>query len=415
MEVFQTTILFGENDLDFSGLGPFFKDVEDRLKDGYVEARRGLDTCFLFFIQGRPYGAAITGPEEKRRMEISDFFAWYRQRGSADVDVVEADKKVLLCMLVKLTHSPTQSFSTDVVNLEGVIEKIEKQGKDAIMALRAGETPGPDEWNDTAAGVRDQGRWHFAIFLDGEGVFATTPQQGASHESPLERLLVYAYSLAPESPLCVEIYADTRVSPSADAARFIEEGERDVVACYAGSLPVEPPLETLPGLTGNEPEIGAPDQEPCEDTGEEAGEAAEEDVAPPSVAEPPLPGPEEPPAEPPEDARPPEAQQPKVRPLEASLTFEDGTVYRLGSITTIGKDEDADIKISGMLAAKKLATIIRGREIFKIIRKGGLSSLKVNGEKIDEHILKNGDVIVAGNQTMTFRIMEEAAEEESLP
>jgi len=42
-------------------------------------------------------------------------------------------------------------------------------------------------------------------------------------------------------------------------------------------------------------------------------------------------------------------------------------------------------------------------DVYKLIKKGALSSIKVNGEKVDEVALKDGDVIEIGNQKMTFR------------
>ena len=57
-----------------------------------------------------------------------------------------------------------------------------------------------------------------------------------------------------------------------------------------------------------------------------------------------------------------------------------------------------------MLVAKRHAVIVRGKDVYKLIKKGALSSIKVNGEKVDEVALKDGDVIEIGSRKMTFRV-----------
>jgi pSer/pThr/pTyr-binding forkhead associated (FHA) protein len=89
----------------------------------------------------------------------------------------------------------------------------------------------------------------------------------------------------------------------------------------------------------------------------------------------------------------------------ATLLLDD-TEFPLGSITAIGKDEEDDIKVVGMRIARRHAVIIRGKDFFKLIRKSMLSPVKVNGEKVKEHVLRNGDIIEVGNQRMTFRVGE---------
>lgn len=88
----------------------------------------------------------------------------------------------------------------------------------------------------------------------------------------------------------------------------------------------------------------------------------------------------------------------------AYLQMPDGSKKRLGSITTIGKDEQADIRISGLFAAKRQVVIIKGRDIYKVVRKGGLSPLRINGESMDEKVLQDGDTIEVAGLSMVFRI-----------
>jgi len=99
---------------------------------------------------------------------------------------------------------------------------------------------------------------------------------------------------------------------------------------------------------------------------------------------------------------------PKVLPLIATLTGKNSIVFTLGSITNIGKEAGSEIKLEGMLAAKKLAAIIRSKDSFKVVRKGGgKSALKVNGDKVDsERELKDGDTLTAGSLSLKFCLVK---------
>jgi len=100
-------------------------------------------------------------------------------------------------------------------------------------------------------------------------------------------------------------------------------------------------------------------------------------------------------------------RQPKAHPLTATLTGKDGVVFTLGSITNIGKEEGSEIKLEGMLAARKLAAIIRGKDSFKVVKKGGgKSALKVNGDKVDGELeLKDGDTLEAASLSLKFSVV----------
>ncbi|MBI5559699.1 MAG: FHA domain-containing protein [Deltaproteobacteria bacterium] len=435
MELSNASLLVSQRDFPFSGLDEFFRLITPRLKDGYAVARRGGTLRFIFIIEGNPYCGAVVGPEKKGCTEIRDFFTWYRERGSADIDIFSSDKKTLLCMLVKINYAPSQSFSTDVVNLEDVLKRVKKRGGDGVMA------------------IGEAGRWGFAIFMKGEVVFTSLPGKEDSAESPLERLLLYTYSVPPESPLSVEIYTETKVMPAGDSLPFPAEG----IATHYTGAPYEAYLELIEGgiTKGAYPVKGTltigretTNQVYLEEAGVSREHAAVkqskggyviEDLksangtffkgiritakelndndeinirkytlrfhGPRREGK----GEEARPSSEPEGVRvaperPSRGIEPAPAPIKGpALVMDDGTAYPLGGVTTIGKDEDCSVNLSGMLVAKKHAVIMKGKDFFKVIKKSGLSPLKINGEKADEHILKDGDVIEIGGRTMTFR------------
>ena len=433
LKLAQASLVTSQKDFPFSGLDEFFRNLDGKLKDGYAAATDGKSFRYLSIIEGKPYSSAAIEGDRRWCADIKDFFIWCREKGQVDIDVFEADKKLLLCMLVKMNYRPSQSFTTDVVNLEDVIKRIKKQGKDAVMAI------GSD------------GELGFAIFLKGDAAYAALPQKEEGAESPLDRLLLYTYSVSADKPLSVEIYTETKVSPAKDSAPFPAGG---IATHYVGapsSIYVELVEEgVVKGTYPVKEKLTIGREKTNQMCLSEAGVSREHAVIKPvkgryiiediksangtffkgiritakelndgdeinirkytlrfhgpkkeaDIKRPPEPAPELKPVPPPE-APGKTGKEPVT--AGATLTMEDGTVYPLANITTIGKDEDCDINLSGMLVAKKHATVIKGMDFHKVIRKSGLAPLRVNGEKVDEQTLKDGDVIEIGGHTLKFR------------
>ncbi|MFZ3072057.1 MAG: FHA domain-containing protein [Thermodesulfobacteriota bacterium] len=442
MEAATSTSIFHKKAMPFSELDGLFKKFAAEVTDGYVLAKDEKGSIrYLFAIDGKPYAAAVVDHAGKRLTKLQDFFFWYKGAGKADVTVFKADKKFLLCILVKLKTDASQSFSTDVVNLEDVMKKLETQKKDCVWAFQA------------------EGNWGFAIFIKGRPVYVFIPgkKAGEPGESPADELISYSYSLPHERPMSVDIHFDTKVTAVEDSVPFPKEGlaahfVKPTVEAYVelveegvvkGSFPINGEL-TMGRETTNDVHLAETgvsrnhavikfsngkfvlhDLKSANGTffkgvrvenkdlhdgdeisirkyvlkfhGPAAGEEPKkeekqaEDLATQTIYA--------------EEVKEAVAAEKKAAPIRgAVLEVEGGATHRLASITTIGKDDDVDVKVEGMLVAKRHAVIVRGKDIYKLIKKGALSSIKVNGEKVDEVALKDGDVIEIGSQKMTFRI-----------
>lgn len=425
--------------MPFSGLDGLFKKFIAGIPDGYALAKDEKGAIrYLFVIDGKPYAAAAIDREGKRLTKLGDFFLWYKGAAKADVTVFKADKKFLFCVLVNLKTEASESFSTDAVNLEDVTKKLESQKKDCVWAFQA------------------QGGWGFAIFIKGRPVYVFIPGKKAllPGESLANELISYGYGLPQDKPLTVDMRFDIKVSPAEDSVPFPEEGlashfVKPIAAAYVelmeqgvikGTFPVNDSLtigrettsdvhlaeagvsrhhavikflnnkfvlhdlksangtffkgvrfETKDLRDGDEINIrkyvlrfhGPVASEESKKEKKPAEDLAAQTVYAEEVKE---------------------AAVQKAAPIRgAVLEVEGGATHRLASITTIGKDDGVDVLVEGMLVAKRHAVIVRGKDVYKLIKKGALSSIKVNGEKVDEVTLKDGDVIEIGNQKMTFR------------
>jgi len=72
---------------------------------------------------------------------------------------------------------------------------------------------------------------------------------------------------------------------------------------------------------------------------------------------------------------------------------------------TLGTAPDCKIQVSGMFVGKLHARIVPEKDgQFKLLHVAGLAGTRVNGEKVNERVLKHGDEIEIGKQKLLFRL-----------
>jgi adenylate cyclase len=77
---------------------------------------------------------------------------------------------------------------------------------------------------------------------------------------------------------------------------------------------------------------------------------------------------------------------------------------------TIGSSEEATVRVPGLLVKRLHARITRGPDgRFRLTHLGGLAATRVNGERVSEHLLRDGDVIAVGPLELTAHLAEEPA------
>jgi adenylate cyclase len=78
--------------------------------------------------------------------------------------------------------------------------------------------------------------------------------------------------------------------------------------------------------------------------------------------------------------------------------------YELGAINTIGRHPDNSLQILDRIVSKEHAQIIRqpdGRFLFRDL--GSLNGSFLSGDRVSEHLLRDGDEIMLGSTSLTFQ------------
>lgn len=71
--------------------------------------------------------------------------------------------------------------------------------------------------------------------------------------------------------------------------------------------------------------------------------------------------------------------------------------------TTLGKGPGADLPARGFLVKPIQAKVVKSTTGHRLVTMGGFRAVKVNGQKITDHALKQGDVITIAGNIMTYR------------
>ncbi len=77
--------------------------------------------------------------------------------------------------------------------------------------------------------------------------------------------------------------------------------------------------------------------------------------------------------------------------------------YRLDrDVTTLGKAKFVHIKAKGMFLSGIQAKLVRDTDGFTLVNLGRKGKTLINGEPVDQSLVKNGDVITVGKSTFKF-------------
>lgn len=364
----------------------FAKITQERqIANGYFLQAHPEETTFLFVVNGSPYGAGRLAGNACSFLEIHEFFAAYSRHPESPLSFFVADKRLLLGMMVLFRHRPALQFTTDLVDMQEVLNKLAARGADAIVGTRSGE------------------EWAITICTKGKPVANYFPASGAEalKEPTLdEQLLVYVFT-RPQGGVTVDVYEETRVAPAGDASLVTRETRgrlSEVFLTVAFRVAEEeaaprPELETAPAAVA--PLAAAP-----------AASAEVEEVFVVSTETAPTP------EVPPEPAPPPAPPAMKGPIPEFHLFVGEkplGTFSLGKGELTIGRNPGNDILIDNVGVSRRHAVIRWSGDRAVVEDLGSANGTFVNGEKITSHELRDGDEIVVLKHKLIYRLPKEVA------
>jgi pSer/pThr/pTyr-binding forkhead associated (FHA) protein len=102
------------------------------------------------------------------------------------------------------------------------------------------------------------------------------------------------------------------------------------------------------------------------------------------------------------EQQPPAAAEPEPRQETATLEWADGTVTIGSRVVTIGRSSDCDVRVDDANVSRRHAEVRRIGDGYSLVDLGSTNGTEVNGQRIQETALMNGDVISVGTTRITF-------------
>jgi pSer/pThr/pTyr-binding forkhead associated (FHA) protein len=194
---------------------------ENAFTDGFFLIE-GINTChYLFVTEGGIYTAGTIKGKRFGSISIREFFKIYSKLKAPPLSFFHGDEALVKSIICLFQHTPTMQATTDIVDVEEVLDKIRTRGSDTVLA------------------IRDKERISIAICIGGEPTALYFAEKTAAirEETPLDQLLVFIYSKAKESPLEIDIYQDIVINPAMDSGFPDMEPPGDIVGLFTKARP----------------------------------------------------------------------------------------------------------------------------------------------------------------------------------
>ncbi|HKW15291.1 MAG TPA: FHA domain-containing protein, partial [Candidatus Krumholzibacteria bacterium] len=156
---------------------------------------------FLFLREGQIYAAAEVSGGQVAPATIRDFLIGSTHMSFPRAALLELNARILHSLLVIAQKKPALRVMTNLVDLDELLDRIEKEGKSAIVCASRDEYLAVLRYEKG----KTSGSFH--------GKLSTTPREG----TPRDEFLVNVYTQAAAHPLTVSLYEDFLVSYASDA------------------------------------------------------------------------------------------------------------------------------------------------------------------------------------------------------
>ncbi len=171
---------------------------------GIIKVDEPGASYFLFFLRGDAYAAGYITNGKPMPLSIKDFLQ-HMSAGTKQktLSLYKTDPVLLKGMLVFLQREPSLKATTDMINLDSILDQIKNEKAAAFVILKKNKVH------------------NFFYFHSGEpktAHFADTSkiQEGSSIA---EQMLLYAYP-ADKTPVAAMVYRDIKTSEAADTAEI---------------------------------------------------------------------------------------------------------------------------------------------------------------------------------------------------
>jgi pSer/pThr/pTyr-binding forkhead associated (FHA) protein len=195
--------LFAGKPYSASFLNSLFKKISQTPQPflGVLSAEYDQGILFLFIVQSDPYAAGGWMDGKSKALSLHEFFQISAKQEKVHFSLYESDPIYLKCLLGLIQKAPATQATTDLVSIEGLLERLKQDPGENLLILKKG---------------MDHNFFYFFRKRMAEAYFST-PDPTSKEDSLEESLLSYVYTVGASSPIELLLYSDLKVTGAPDA------------------------------------------------------------------------------------------------------------------------------------------------------------------------------------------------------
>ncbi|MBI3994636.1 MAG: FHA domain-containing protein [Nitrospirae bacterium] len=184
-------------------------------------AEHQQNRLLLFILQNSPYAAAQLIGDRFKTLTLRDYFQTLSGQNQPLLTLLATNPVLFKCLLVTAQKLPTTTGTTDLLNIDSLLQQIKSSGKEVVVALNRAE------------------EINLFYFVKGalQETFFANPGLVSKDSSAEEQFLEYAYSGKPAAPITVQAYYDAQVKPAEDADLAWQEWTGGIVEYFLRPRP----------------------------------------------------------------------------------------------------------------------------------------------------------------------------------
>ena len=219
----QTKIVFTHRPYSPGVIDSLFELVKGQTgPTGWILLAEDSNTPLLLFIlQNSPYAAAQLTGSQFKTLNLRDYFQTLASRNQPQLTLLAANPILFKCLLVLTQKLPTTTGTTDLVNIESLLQQIKSSGKEVVVGLKRAE------------------EINLFYFMKGnlQEAFFANPDAAPKDSSAEDQFLEYAYGGKPSAPVTVQAYYDVQVKPAEDSDLAWQEWSGGIVEYFLRPRP----------------------------------------------------------------------------------------------------------------------------------------------------------------------------------
>jgi pSer/pThr/pTyr-binding forkhead associated (FHA) protein len=165
-----------------------------------LTANNDTYSLFLFILENRPYAAGKLTGDRFEPLNLRDYFKALSSGNSLILTFSSITPVLFKCLLVLVQKSPATTGTTDLVNVEGLLQRLKSSGQEAVIIFK--------HTNELNFFYINKGNMIEAYFSNASSL---------SIENSLEdQFLEYVYATSSSSTSIVQSYEDMKIEPAED-------------------------------------------------------------------------------------------------------------------------------------------------------------------------------------------------------